>query len=170
MQTYHKLSGILTISLIVTFIMGSVALGAGSQSIQPEVGKDIKYYNRGVDLLMAKEFSSAEKQFRKALKERRNFAEAHNNLAYVLRKQGPDRYDEAMDHYNRAVDLRPELAQPYMYRGVLYVQMGNTELALRDHKVLEKLNPNLAGELEYVIENGREKEPEHFFGVTPEIR
>ena len=170
MQTYHKLFGFLTISLIITFIMGSFALGAGSRSIQPEIGKDIKYFNRGVDFLMAKDFSSAEKQFHKALKERRDFAEAHNNLAYVLRKQGPDRYDEALDHYNRAVDLRPELAQPYMYRGVLYVQMGNTELALRDHKVLEKLNPGLAGELAYVIENGREKEPEQFFGVTPEIR
>ena len=165
-----KILKVSMIGLVIPLLLASMSLGAGSGSIQSEVGKDIKLYNRGVDLLMAKEFTSAEKQFRKALKERRDFAEAHNNLAYVLRKQGPDHYEEALDHYNRAVDLKPQLAQPYMYRGVLYVQMGNTELALKDHEVLTRLNPGLAGELAYVIENGKEKEPEQFFGVTPEIR
>ena len=56
-----------------------------------------------------------------------------------------------------------------MYRGVLHVQMGNKELALNDHKTLEKLNPVLAKELEYVIKKEKKKEPEQFFGVTPKI-
>jgi Tfp pilus assembly protein PilF len=170
MKILKRILSVSIISLVIPMVLASISFGAGSGSIQPEVGKDIKFYNKGVDLLMAKDFASAEKQFRKALNERRDFAEAHNNLAYVLRKQGPDRYDEALDHYNRAVGLKPDLAQPYMYRGVLYVQMGNTELALKDHEMLTRLNPSLAGELEYVIQNGREKEPEQFFGVTPELR
>lgn len=155
------------ISLFLSVMIVPVAFGAGSQSVQPEVGKDVKYYNKGVERLMDKKFASAEKQFRKALEKDPNFAEAHNNLAYVLRKQGSDMFDEALAHYNQAVSLKPDLPEPYMYRGVLHVQMGNKNLALKDHKTLEKLNPTLAKELEYVIENEKEKEPEQFFGVTP---
>ncbi|MGB5985447.1 MAG: tetratricopeptide repeat protein, partial [Desulfobacterales bacterium] len=91
----------------------------------------------------------------------------HNNLAYVLRKQGPDFFEEALKHYTRAIELKPDLAQPYMYRGVLFVQMGNKEAALQDHEKLLTLDEKLAQELQYVIENGMEKEPEQFFGVSP---
>ena len=116
-----------------------------------------------------KKFSKAEKQFRKALKIEEGFAEAHNNLAYTLRKQGPDHFDEALAHYNRAIELRPELAEPYMYRGVLFMQMGDKSAALVDHQKLVAMNSSLASELEYVVVNGREKQPEQFFGVSREM-
>ena len=167
MKKNNNTLGISILSLFLSVAIVSVASGAGSQSIQPEVGKDVKYYNKGVEMLMDKKFESAEKQFRKALEKNQDFAEAHNNLAYALRKQGSDNFDEALAHYNQAVNLNPNLPEPYMYRGVLHVQMGNKELASNDHRILEKLNPTLAKELEYVIENEKEKEPEQFFGVTP---
>jgi hypothetical protein len=53
-----------------------------------------------------------------------------------------------------------------MYRGVLHTQMGNRSLALDDHNTLVSMRSPLAAELEYVVENGREKEPEQFFGVS----
>lgn len=53
-----------------------------------------------------------------------------------------------------------------MYRGVLHTQMGNRSLALDDHSSLVGMNSPLAAELQYVVENGREKEPEQFFGVS----
>ena len=56
-----------------------------------------------------------------------------------------------------------------MYRGVLHVQMGNSYLALKDHKILPAMQSELAVELEYVITEGREKEPEQFFGVSRKI-
>ncbi len=79
-------------------------------------------------------------------------------------------YAEALKHYNRAIELKPRLAEPYMYRGVLHVQMGNQQLALKDHQKLVALGSELAAELEYVITNGREKEPEKFFGVSPKVK
>ena len=87
-------------------------------------------------------------------------------MAYTLRKQGPDHYAEALAHYNRAIELKPNLAEPYMYRGVLHIQMGSRSLALDDHRTLVGMNATLAAELKYVVENGREKEPEQFFGVS----
>ena len=56
-----------------------------------------------------------------------------------------------------------------MYRGVLHTQMGNRELALNDHNKLVAMKSPLAAELQYVVEKGREKEPEQFFGVSREI-
>ena len=156
--------------LITLTLLISPAYGAGTKSIEPEVSRDIKYYNKGVGLMLDKKFSSAEKQFRKALAAREGFAEAHNNLAYALRKQGSDHFEESLTHYNRAIVLKPNLAQPYMYRGVLYVQMGKIELAKNDHTRLMELDTKLASELQYVIENGQEKAPEQFFGVSRKLK
>jgi Flp pilus assembly protein TadD len=131
---------------------------------------DIEVYNQGVELLLKLKFKKAEKKFREAIELNESLGEAHNNLAYCLRKQGAENYGEAMSHYNRAIELIPEAAEPYMYRGVLYVSMGRPEAALRDHMQLTVLgNEKLAAELKWVIENNREKDPEQFFGVFPEL-
>ena len=155
--------------ILICFGLSGPAFGAGSPS-KPSVAPEIKDYNKGVGLMLDKKFTKAETQFRKALTRKEKFAEAHNNLAYVLRKQGPTHYDEALNHYNRAIELKPNLAEPYMYRGVLYVQMNNKAMAETDYNKLQKMNPDLAGELRYVIDNGREKEPEQFFGVSKKMK
>ena len=157
------------IIILLSFFWVSTAFGAGSSSITPSVSSDVRYYNKGVDLMLDKKFSKAEKQYRKAISKKERFAEAHNNLAYVLRKQGSKYYPEALRHYNRAIEINPNLAEAYMYRGVLFVQMGDKAKALNDHKTLKSIKSGLAAELEYVIVNGREKEPEQFFGVTRRI-
>jgi len=157
------------IALALTLMSVSLATAAGSPSIKSTTSEDIKIYNNGVELMMDKKFSKAEKQFRKTLALNENFTEAHNNLAYTLRKQGPDYYDEAVKHYNRSIELNPGLDEPYMYRGVLYIQMGDINLTLADHKTLFDRNSQLASELQFVVENGREKEPEQFFGVSRRI-
>jgi Flp pilus assembly protein TadD len=141
-------------------------MAAGSASSIPAISEDVKIYNKGVELMLEQKFAKAEKHFRKALERNERFAEAHNNLAYTLRKQGADHFDEALMHYHRAIELAPNLPEPYMYRGVLYVQMGNKSLALKDHEKLLAMGSPLADELEYVAVSGREKEPEQFFGVS----
>lgn len=159
------MKSLISIFILILFIAPNV-MAAGSASSTPAVSKDAKVYNKGVKLMLDKEFVKAEKQFREALEINERFAEAHNNLAYTLRKQGAEHFDEALMHYNRAIELKPNLPEPYMYRGVLYVQMGNKSLALKDHEKLLVMGSPLAEELEYVVVNGREKEPEQFFGVS----
>ena len=77
-------------------------------------------------------YAEAQAQFEAALAEDEKFAEAHNTLAFSLRKQGKEHWDSALEHYSRAVELKPELAEAYMYRGVLYSLMGDEESALAD--------------------------------------
>jgi tetratricopeptide (TPR) repeat protein len=157
------------LTFVLVFLFAPYVFGAGSSYQSPAVSSEIKSYNKGVKHMLSKKFEKAEKEYRKAIAKKERFAEAHNNLAYVLRKQGPEHYEEALKHYNRALEINPNLAEAYMYRGVLHVQMGNPDLAKHDLVKLKTLNPGLAPELQFVITNGREKEPEQFFGVTRNI-
>lgn len=127
-------------------------------------------YERGTELLFELRFAEAESYLREAIAERNRFPEAHLNLAYVLRKQGSDRFDEAMLHYDTALQQRRRFPEALMYRGVLHVQMGNAEAAAADLERLESLFGNkarqLSEELAYVIRTGSERAPEQFFGVS----
>ncbi|WP_103878593.1 tetratricopeptide repeat protein [Vibrio hangzhouensis] len=148
-------------------LVSVAAYGAGSgYSSSNSQNKSLRLYNEGVDLMMDKQFRAAERKFRSVIANKKSWAEAHNNLAYTLRKQGADHYTTALFHYNKAISLAPNLPEPYMYRGVLHVQMGNDDLARKDLNTLLALNSPLATELEFVIENQVEKTPEQFFGVS----
>ena len=102
------------------------ALGAGSvkQPVQKESDPSITVYNQGIELMLAKKFPEAQARFEEAIKENPRFAEAHNNLGYTLRKQGAANYQKSLEHYDTAIELKPKLAEAYMYRGVLYFEMG----------------------------------------------
>jgi Tfp pilus assembly protein PilF len=142
------------------------APSGGSRSAAPAVPPEISAFESGTRHLLNMNLRQAERDLRRALNAREDFAEAHNNLAFVLRKQGEEKFEEALSHYQRALALNPDLAEAHMYLGVLHVQMGDKEAALAVHARLLELDADLAAELEWVITNGEEKDPEHFFGVV----
>lgn len=138
----------------------------GSQTVPEPAAKAVKssvdataVYNQGVALMHEKKYAEALVDFEKAVKAKPDFAEAHNNLAYCLRHQGPAQYSEAMRHYDKAIQINPNLAEAYEYRGVLFVKMNRKNDAEKDLAKLKQLNPKLASKLEYAIKNnGQEKE------------
>ncbi|PMG86702.1 hypothetical protein BCU83_00220 [Vibrio breoganii] len=164
-----KVMSIICSLLVSCSLIATSALAAGSGSYHSSSSSAKKLYNQGVVLMKDKEFAKAEKKFRSAIKKNSKLAEAHNNLAYTLRKQGPENYKAALTHYNKAIYLDSKLPEPYMYRGVLYVQMGDKKRALEDHQTLVEMGSPLAVELEYVVKNNREKAPEQFFGVSEKL-
>ena len=153
----------------VMLLPSLAALGAGSQKkVEPRGGDPaIVPYNQGIDLMLAKQYPAAEQKFEQAIKVRPQFAEAHNNLAYTLRKQGPEHYQEALKQYDTAIRLNPNLAEAYMYRGILYAQTNRKVDAQADWVKLQKLNPKLAKELEEVIATG--KEEDRVYGLAKKI-
>lgn len=140
------------------------------RSLPTQSPDPIRLYNQGVELLKQKQFAEAQQVLERVLQIDDDFPQAHNNLAYTLRKQGEEQFDRALSHYTQAIELDPTLPEPYMYRGVLHVQMGNLELAEADLEQLKELESPLVEELTYVIEQGQEKEPEQFFGVSAAIQ
>jgi tetratricopeptide (TPR) repeat protein len=113
--------------------------------------KAVIAYNEGVALLLDKRYAAAQAKFEAALAQDEKLAEAHNNLAFALRMQGAQNFERSLRHYDRALELKPDLAQAYMYRGVLFTQMGDTARARADHQRLLALDPDLAAQLDAVI-------------------
>ena len=175
------IKSLLGISAITAFALHP-AFGAGSGSINPptiippatqgfpqlkQENPGIKAYNEGVDLMKAKQFAKAQAKFELALKADPNLAEAHNNLAFVLRKQGSQNYQLSLEHYNRAIQLKPKMAEAYMYRGVLYAILGRKGQAQADLAVLQKLNPHYADELKDFMKTG--KEDDELYGAAKKV-
>jgi tetratricopeptide (TPR) repeat protein len=138
----------------------SAAFGMGSQPVPEPAAKTVKgttdaasVYNHGVALMHEKKYAEALADFEKAVQAKPDFAEAHNNLAYCLRHQGPAKYSEALGHYDKAIQLNPNLAEAYEYRGVLFVKMNRKNDAEKDLAKLKQLNPKYASKLEYAINN-----------------
>jgi tetratricopeptide (TPR) repeat protein len=144
--------------VLVTIGLGLSAPGAGAVESDPlPVPKGgpreraVTAYNAGVKLLVDKKYGDAQKKFEEALAADEGLAEAHNNLAFSLRMQSAANRDRALKHYDRALQLKPTLAQAYMYRGVLFTQMGDLARARADHAKLLTLDRSLAARLERVI-------------------
>jgi tetratricopeptide (TPR) repeat protein len=122
-------------------------------------------YNAGVKLMVDKHYAAAQQKFEEALAADEQLAEAHNNLAFSLRMQGALNRERALRHYDRALELKPDLARAYMYRGVLFTQMGDLARARADHARLLSLDPGLAARLERVIRGDGRDEGD---GLTPQ--
>ena len=134
------------------------------KSAAKQEGSAVAVYNEGVGLMQAKRFAQAQKKFEEAVKLDPNFAEAYNNLAFTLRKQGSGNNKQSLAYYNKAIELKPKLAEAYMYRGVLYTQMGRKADAQADLATLKKLDSHLAKELEEYFETG--KEEDYLYGAA----
>jgi tetratricopeptide (TPR) repeat protein len=70
--------------------------------------------------------------------------------------EGTQNYLMALEHYNRAIQLKPNLAQAYEYRAALLLNMDRKSAAKKDLATLKRLNPGLAVELERVMKKGKE--------------
>ena len=146
------------VAVLVALVLSVGAAQAADSKPKPEVEPGVAEYNLGVKLMKKGQFAEAQAKFEEALAENENIAEAHNNLAFSLRKQGEANYDRAMQHYDRAISLDPELAEAYMYRGVLHARMGDEAAALADHAKLVELDRKLADALQAAIASGEEPE------------
>ena len=131
---------------VIVFGLGILALGgpAGADMTKPApvspstpAGSTAEdELNRGLRARAAKDYTSAEAAFRRALARRPAYAEAWNGLGYALRQQG--KYPESLQAYHEALRLRPDFPEALEYLGEAYVKLGRVDDA---QKVLERLKP-----------------------------
>ena len=179
MKSLLRITAIAAITTVSAFGAGSGSAGPAEQpavkeksaAVKPVVKEEspaVGAYNEGVKLMQDKRFAQAQPKFEQAIKLDPDFAEAYNNLAFVLRKRGSANFPKSLAYYNKAIELKPKLAEAYMYRGVLYTQMGRKADAQADLATLKKLNGSLAKELEEFMRTG--KEEDYLYGATTKKR
>jgi len=135
---------------------GGTASGGGSGTSQIEEGdRAMRLYDQGIRAMNSKKFTEAQVRFEQALIENPSFAEAHNYLGYLLQMEGPQNYPIALEQYDRAIRLKPDLAEAYEYRAVLLLRINRKTAAEKDLRTLEALRPKLATELERIIKSGK---------------
>lgn len=150
--------GFIAASVALLFLGTDVFAAGSSSAPAQDTRPGVSQYNAGVKLMKKGQYKQAAEKFQAALKKNAGMAEAHNNLGYALRKQGTQNFNRALTHYNRAIELKPKMAEAYMYRGVLHALMGNEGKALADHSQLTKLDRKLADALQTAIASGEEPE------------
>jgi protein O-mannosyl-transferase len=67
---------------------------------------------------------------------------AHNNLASALAEKG--KMEEAIDNYNKAIRIKPDLYVSYSGRGLAYDRLGQDQRAVEDYNHAILLKPDYA--------------------------
>lgn len=141
MTKYLPLLLVPLIPLLIAASTPSVSTPSTSTS------KHVKLYNQGVEAQKRGDYQRAVKLYEKALKAKPDFADALNNLGYSLRNIAKQYMDEAMQSYNKALQIERDHQQALEYQGELYVWHGQLVKANENYKQLKRMNSPEAAEL-----------------------
>ena len=99
-------------------------------------------YNKlGITDLQMRRFPEAKKDFERALKIDRNFADACNNLGviYYIGKK----YGKAIDHYQKAIEMHGDIASYYSNLGAAYFSKKDFEKSVLAYSKALQLDPDV---------------------------
>jgi protein O-GlcNAc transferase len=123
------------------------ALQYARQAVQLADWNPLLYNTLGVIERRASSVDSAEFSFRTALRMKPDYAEAHQNLANLLRDEA--NYEEAKGWYLRALELKDNYAECWNNLGILHRSAGNPDealicfeksIAIEDHRASSYMN------------------------------
>lgn len=144
--------------LLILFISLSTVLV--SQSLPPgkytsTSKKAIKHLEEGRAAYETKRDAQAEKSFKKALEEDKNFIEAALGLASLYESTG--RFEEAVQYFKRALEINPKFF-PNTYFWLANTQMrlglyGEAKTNLETFLKIERINPNTKENAERLLLN-----------------
>ncbi|MDA9057869.1 tetratricopeptide repeat protein [Candidatus Thioglobus sp.] len=110
------------------------------------------------------QFDAAINNYKKALKIKPDYADAHNNMGNALKDKGD--LEAAIQSYKQALKIKPDYAQAYSNMGIALKGKGDLNAAISSYKQALKIKPDYAeaynnmgsalndkGDLEAAIEN-----------------
>lgn len=116
--------------------------------------KILSYYNLGNLYMDLAQYPKAIASYREAIKLNASspgsqLSKPHNNLglAYAASNQ----FAEAVTEFEQAVRIKPDYAQAHYNLSVAFLQLGKKDRARAQHRILVKLDPELAAKLEALI-------------------
>lgn len=148
----------ITIIILVFSIQHFYAQGNLPPGTYSSVNKKaIKYYEEGKKNYETRKDVDAEKNLNKCLQEDPNFIEAHSALAYLLMEK--HRTKEAIDHFQKAVDINPKFfPRNFFDLGLAQLLSANYEGAQKNIETylkFDRINPNTKEQAEQYLKNAK---------------
>jgi tetratricopeptide (TPR) repeat protein len=103
--------------------------------------QSILIYNTSQVYEIVKDYDRAEAQLRLAISYDPYYGEYYNDLGNILSKI-PERSNESLVSYQRAIDLCPPYYEAYLNRGKLLSSLGDHAAAIRDFERVIEIKPN----------------------------
>ena len=69
---------------------------------------------------------------------------AYTEFYFGLTRQNQDDQERAIEHYDKALELKPDFAGAYNNRGIAYASKGDPDRAIQDYDKALELEPDLA--------------------------
>ncbi len=119
--------------------------------------KAIKYYEEGKHNYEIRKDIDAEKYLNKCLQEDPKFIEAHSALAYLLMEK--HRTKEAIDHFQKAIDINPKFFPRNFYdlglAQLLSADYEGAQKNLETYLKFDRINPNTKEQAEQYLKNAK---------------
>ncbi len=131
---YALVSSIIFIMLSNIFCSGDKESAGGSARV---------HLQKGISLAKAEKYEDAIKEFKLALRKKRDYADAYS--AWGLALNGLKRYEEAAGKFEKAVEIESSNPEFYSNWGLVLSNSGKYEQAVEKYREAIKLKPNMAG-------------------------
>ncbi len=100
------------------------------------------FFQLGVVFAKMGQYDDAEQNFKNAIHQKADFAEAYFNLAVLYAKSR--RLHEAVDNLKQAIQYKPDYVEAHFYLGQAYIAAGNNNAANQEYQILTKLDSTTA--------------------------
>lgn len=138
--------------ILVYSSLCAVILSLGVSPVRAQTADPLQQlYRDAVTAEQRADYDTAARLYGKIIAARPDLAEAHANLGNLLYVQS--RFEEARRSFETAAKLKPQLAGPHFFLGVLALRANDTtaaEAQLRRAAALEPANPQIRLHLGYV--------------------
>lgn len=126
--------------LIWIVLLGAFSVSVAVAGGAVQEGNEAAESNRqGVELYKLGKIEEAVAAFKKAVKMKPDYSEAHHNLGNAYLQI--EKYKEAVEAFKRAVHYQPELAVAHQSLGTAYYKLGEHKKATEAFKNAIRLNP-----------------------------
>jgi tetratricopeptide (TPR) repeat protein len=138
MKSHNKKIGI-TSAIVICLLTLLIVVGTLGNDI--DRGKSSEYWcNRGIEYYESGMRQKAVEAFKLAIRIQPNSAEAHNNLATVLRDLGM--YRDAIEAYQQAIRIKPDYTNAHFNLGTTYTDLDIHEKAIEEYKHVIQMQPD----------------------------
>lgn len=116
------------------------ALDYFAKSLKADPGNPETLLYKAQALRDAHQWPQAEQVYRNIVSERPNYWLAHNELGWILYRQA--KYDEAAKEFEKAATAAPPVAMPLANLGIMYLELGKRDEAIKASQRSLQRSPN----------------------------